>query len=223
MREFGRTRPEDIKEINDVRVCFLDEFLVGKGSNATRVYIGLGRDGCERAVKRLLRDECACLAEQEKRILNELKAIQSRYVVNYWYLDDKSDKEWVFLIIDLCEETLMQYVEDSSSEGWAEIARDIIRQVLEGLADLHCKPKCILHRDLKPSNILRNVHGQWLFADFGISRIMREDMSTHRSQPSGTKDWIAAESCSSEDETEVRYKKESDVQVQYCFCSIKSM
>ena len=216
MHEFGRTRPEDIKEINDVRVCFLDEFLVGKGSNATRVYIGLGRDGCEIAVKRLLRDDCACLAEHEKKILNEPNAIQSKYVVKYWYLDDKSDKDWVYLIMDLCEETLNEYVERSSWEDWTKNARNIIQQVLKGLRDLHsCRSTSILHRDLKLSNILRNVGGKWLIADFGISRILTQDVSTHRSNPRGTKDWKAVETCPSKGESKVRYKRESDIQVKH--------
>ena len=117
--------------------------------------------------------------------------------------------------MDLCEETLIQYVERSSTEGWTEIARDIVQQVLNGLADLHHGPKRILHRDLKPSNILRNVHGQWLLADFGISRILPQDLSTHRTNQWGTKDWRAVESCLSEDESTVRYKRESDIQVKY--------
>ena len=215
LREYGQTHAREIKEINDVRVCFSNEFLVGRGSDATRVYVGLSRDGYERAVKRLPRDDCACLAKQEKKILNELNAIQSNYVVRYRYLDDRSDKDWVFLIMDLCEETLNQYVERSSLEGWTEIARDIIQQVLKGLADLHRGPKRILHRDLKPSNILRNVHGQWLLADFGISRILPQDLSTHRTNQWGTKDWRAVESCSFKGESKVRYKRESDIQVQY--------
>ena len=157
MHEYGQTHPQEIKEINDVRVCFSNEFLLSTGNDATRVYVGLGRNGYEKAVKRLPRDDWACLAEQ---ILNEPNAVQSKYVVKYWYLDDKSDKDWVFLIMDVCEETLKQYVEDSSSDGWTEMARDIIQQVLKGVRDLHsCSPRSILHRDLKPSNILRNVHG----------------------------------------------------------------
>ena len=77
LREYGQTHAREIKEINDVRVCFSNEFLVGRGSDATRVYVGLSRDGYERAVKRLPRDDCACLAEQEKKILNEPNAFQS--------------------------------------------------------------------------------------------------------------------------------------------------
>ena len=224
--------PQEIKVINNVRVCFSKEFLIGKGSDATRVYVGLGKDGYERAVKRLPRDDCAGLAEQEKKILNEPNAIASNHVVRYRFLDDESDHDWVFLIMDLCEEnlneyverisceceeTLNEYVERISCEEWQKIARDIIQHVLKGLADLHGKPKRILHRDLKPSNILRNVDNKWLLADFGISRILTQEVSTCRSMQRGTRHWKAVESCSSEnmsDDAEVRYKRESDIQVQ---------
>ena len=217
--EKGRDHPQDIKEVNDVRVCCSKEFLIGRGSHATKVYVGLSTDGYERAVKRLPRDDCADLAEKEREVLNAVNTTQSNYVINYRFLDEKSDKEWLFLITDLCEETLKEFVERSSLDGWSTIARDIIQQILKGLADLHRNPKPILHRDLKPSNILRNVHGRWLLADFGISRILTEDAETHRSIERGTNYWRAVESCSSNDKSndrESRYKKESDIQVGFC-------
>ena len=216
MREYGRDHPQRIEEINDVRVCFEKEFLVDRISDATRVYVGLSKDGHERAVKCVPREDWACLTEQEKKILNEPNAIKSKFVVRYRYLDDQSNKEWIFLITDLCEETLKEYVERSSCEELSKIAPHIIRQVLKGLEVLHGRPKPILHRDLNPSNILRNVDNDWLLANFGISKILTQDESSVRSNKTGTKDWRAVESCSSEDmssNAEVRYKKESDIQV----------
>ena len=213
--EYGRDQSKRIQEINNVRVCFSKEFRVGKGSDGTRVYVGLGRDGYERAVKRIQRD-ILCSAEQEKKALNERNALKSNHVIKYRYLDIESDNDWVFLIMDLCEETLKQYVKRTSSDDWSQVTRDIIRQVLQGLADLHCQPKSILHRDLKPSNILRNVDNEWLIADFDISRILTQDESTHRSKERGTKYWKAVESCSFKDKSidpKVRYKRESDIQV----------
>ena len=216
--EYGQDQSKKIQEIDNVRVCFLEEFLVGRGSDGTRVYVGLGRDGCERAVKRLHRDTCGSSARQEKKILNERNALESNHVVKYRYLDDGSDCEYVFLIMDLCEEALKEYVKRSSSDDWSQVTRDIIRQILRGLADLHCQPKCILHRDLKPSNILRNVHNKWLLADFDISRILTQDQSTHLSKERGIKNWKAVESCNFEvksNDADVPYQRESDIQVKY--------
>ena len=213
--KYGRDQSRRIQEINNVRVCFSEEFVVGLGSDGTIVCAGLSRDGYERAVKRIQRG-MLCSAEQEKKILNERNALESNHVVKYRYLDDYSNHDFVYLIMDLYEETLKQYIKRSSSDDWSQVTRDIIWQILRGLADLHCQPKCILHRDLKPSNILRNVHNKWFIADFDISRVLTQDESTHRSKEMGTKYWKAVESSSFKDKSndaEVRYKRESDIQV----------
>ena len=197
-------------------MCCTEDFLVGRGSDGTCVYIGLSKDGCEKAVKRLLKGTCAHLGSHEKKILNTLNALDSKHVVKYWFYDDESDDNFAFLIIDLCEETLKKYVEEQTEEDLKRNAPDIIRQILEGLRDLHRKPEPILHRDLKPSNILRNVHGKWLLADFGISRTLPDNQTTHRSAQQGTRCWRAVESYPPENEScneGVRYKMQSDIQV----------
>ena len=219
LHEYAKHYPDEIHEVNGVRVCCSKEFLIGKGSDGTRVYVGLGKDGVEKAVKRLPRDTCSSLAEQEKKVLNELNAKKSQYVVNYWFLEQQDDKHYLFLILDLCEETLEYFVKRSSDTDLEKSAPDIIKQVLKGLVDLHEGPNPILHRDLRPSNILRNIQNNWLLADFGISRILAEDVATHQSMSRGAEDWKAVESCSFKGRisdgksNNVRYKKESDIQV----------
>lgn len=215
--KYGQEHPEDIKDINGVRVSCSEKFLLGTGDE-TRVYIGLGKDGYEKAVKRLPKDACAANAEQEKRVLNEINATESNHVVNYWFYDNRTDKEHVYLILDLCEETLENFVNRTRLEDMEKIAPEIIRQILKGLADLHRDPNPILHRDLKPSNILRNVNGKWLLADFDISRMLKSGTKTYKSKQRGTKNWRAVESYPPDGKPDdhdciVRYKKESDIQV----------
>ena len=154
LRNYGKTHPKEIREINGVRVCCSEEFLIGKGNDGTRVYVGLGKDGYERAVKCLRKDTCSSLAKQEKKVLNESNAKKSNHVVNYYFFEDKGDKEYLFLIMDLCEETLENFVRRSSLDDLTTEATNIITQILRGLADLHRNPKSILHRDIKPSNLL---------------------------------------------------------------------
>ena len=216
LHEYAVKYPEKITEVNGVRVCCTKDFLIGKGCDGTRVYIGLSKDGCEKAVKRLPKDACAHLGSREKVILNTSNALDSKHVVKYWFYDDESDDNFAFLIMDLCEETLNKYVEEQTEEDLKRNAPDIIRQILEGLRDLHRKPEPILHRDLKPSNILRNFHGKWLLADFGISRALPDDQTTHRSGQQGTRFWRAVESYPPKSKScneGVRYKKQSDIQV----------
>ena len=167
-------------------------------------------------MKRLHKDQCRLFAVHEKHILNEPSIADSQCTVKYWYFDDKSDKEYAYLILDLCEETLGEYVERNCQNDLQEAAPKIIRQILEGLKDLHEEPNAILHRDLRPSNILRNTQNKWLLADFGISRILPQKKDEHVSVPRGNAHWRAVEAHASDESpgnaVNVRYQRESDIQ-----------
>ena len=209
--EYARDHPQKVKEINGVRFCCHSKFCIGHGSDGTRVFIGLGRDGYEKAVKRLYKDQCELLAKHEKQILNQTNTADSQHTVKYCWFDEESENEFSYIILELCEETLEEYVQRSSKEDLLTNAPNIISQILQGLVDLHKKPKQILHRDLKPTNIMRNVQDKWLLADFGISRILPEGKNTHASLARGHDHWRAAESYPST-KCPSRYKKESDIQ-----------
>ena len=218
--KYGQKHPDEIKKVNGVRVCCSEQFLIGKGCDGTRTYVGLGKDGKEKAVKRLPRDACAHLAEQEKKILNERNATKSSHVINYWFLDEESDRSYLYLILDLCEENLEDFISHTGLEELLAKAPSIIQQILKGLADLHSNSQPILHRDVKPHNILRDVDGNWLLADFGLSRLLTRDAQTLVSKQTGTLYWRAVESYPlnevKADKNDMRYKKESDIQVGFC-------
>ncbi|XP_046843860.1 serine/threonine-protein kinase/endoribonuclease IRE2-like [Xenia sp. Carnegie-2017] len=159
--EYGRNLSIKVEYVGNVCVIFSEEFCIGKGSDGTRVYLGLGKDGYGKAVKRIRRDNN--LALQENTILNESNAQKSEYVVNYSYLEQESGTEYVYLILDLCEESLQDFVlsEANSLTCLQKTLPEILRQILKGLADLHSEPRPILHRDLKPSNVLRDAQGKF--------------------------------------------------------------
>ncbi|XP_046862190.1 serine/threonine-protein kinase/endoribonuclease IRE2-like isoform X2 [Xenia sp. Carnegie-2017] len=213
MEEYEQENPRNVKLVNGVKVICSEEFLLGKGSDGTRVYLGLGKDGYGKAVKRLLRDNCAELAKREKDILNEFNAKRSNYVVNYWHLEEEPGTDYLYLILDLCEESLESFVQSSTLQYLQKALPTILMQILKGLADLHSGEHPILHRDLRPSNVLRDVQGNFLVADFGISHMLSDETSTHWSIQRGAKYWIAPESYDASDDTinKVRYKKESDI------------
>ncbi|XP_046844914.1 serine/threonine-protein kinase/endoribonuclease IRE1-like [Xenia sp. Carnegie-2017] len=196
MEKYGQENPRKVKLVNGVKVICSEEFLLGKRSDGTRVYLGLGKDGYGKAVKRLLRDNCSELAEREKDILNELNAKRSNYVVNYWYLEEEPGTDYLYLILDLCEESLESYVKSSCLQDLQKVVPKDLIQTLNGLVYLHSGPCSILHRDLRPSNVLR-------------------DHTKRR----GAKGWIAPESYDASDESidKVRYKKESDVMGKHPF------
>ena len=227
--EYRRKCPGEVTEIHGVRFCLTEEFLIGKGGQSNGVYVGLGTDGSEKAVKVFLKSTHGRVAEKEKELFKKYEAKNLTHAVRCWFFDDSSLSTFAFLIMELCEETLKNFVYRNSQSDLVKLAPDIIQQILKGLLDLHRPPDCILHRDIKPSNILRNVHGKWLLADFGIARVLSDDLSTLHSGEKGTEKWRAVESyCkakNSDDPVEscsesgtsgndnVRYKKKSDIQV----------
>ncbi|XP_046844105.1 uncharacterized protein LOC124438154 [Xenia sp. Carnegie-2017] len=213
MEEYGRKHPEKVTLLNELRVIFMKEFLLGKGSDGTRVYLALGNNGYGKAVKRIPKDSGNDFANREKEIFNELNAKRSNYVVNFWDLKENLDEEYLYMILDLCEESLESYVKSSSLQDLQKVVPKVLIQILNGLVHLHSGERPILHRDLRPSNVLRDVQGNFLIADFGISHMLSDETSTHRSIQRGAKYWIAPESYNASDESidKVRYKKESDI------------
>ncbi|CAB4019080.1 serine threonine- kinase endoribonuclease IRE1-like [Paramuricea clavata] len=159
-----------ITEINDkYGVCFKEEFAIGRGSYGTEVYICLGSDGVERAIKRLPKHLCKKFLKNERDILNSPNAVESPRIVNYCFYDTSND-DFGYLILSLYEQNLEEFIKEEGERMTNSRARKMIHQVLEGLKALHAREPRILHRDLKPTNILVDVYGNLLLSDFGIGR-----------------------------------------------------
>ena len=209
-----------IKVISTVRVCKDKRFLVGEGGNSNGVYIGLGTDGSEKAVKIFDKVTHREVCDNEKDLLMNEEIKTSNNVVKYWNFDNETSEDFAYLIMDLYEETLEDFIcINKNPDDPVNFAPKIIKQILTGLKDLH--KANILHRDLKPRNILRNMNDQWFLADFGTGRTLQDDESTHMSIERGTKKWQAVESISrcksrTPENNQVNYKRESDIQVRLC-------
>ena len=164
----------------------------------------------------MLKQACEDLAENEKTILSLINTKKSPFIVSY--RDYLTDRYFTYLILDLCEESLDEHVESQDIDHLRTHGRRMIWEILSGLQFLH--DQGILHRDLKPENILVDVEGHMKLADFGISRVLREDKSTLHTFGKGTKQWMAAEVinhlCKEEKrgkkQEKGRYKKKSDIQ-----------
>ena len=222
--KIAEKEPAAVTIIGTYRVCFKPEFVIGHGSSGTVVYIGLSDDGIEVAVKSIPMHVCKELGENEKEILNCPSVRKESHIVNYRFYTDSVNSLHGYLVLDLHEESLKDYVFERSKEELTSDGSRIIRGILCGLKALHCGKEEILHRDLKPANILVSLQGEMVLSDFGISRKLRKGQTTYKSGEKGTDDWIAVESLLSDvedddestnkqDEKQVRYKKQSDVQV----------
>jgi mitogen-activated protein kinase kinase kinase 1 len=117
----------------------------------------------------------------------------------------------MYLIVDLCEETLDEHVLSQTIGHLRTHGRRMIKEVLSGLLFLHVEG--ILHRDLKPSNILVDVQGSMKLADFGISRVLNENETTVHTDAKGTRGWMAPEVIETINKVgKGRFKKKSDIQ-----------
>ena len=174
----------------------------------TFVYVGIMEDGSEVAVKRMLLQACEGLAKNEKEISSLIKTKRSPFILSY--LDVFQDEIFMYLISDLCEETLNEHVQSQSIEHLNEDGPRMIKQILIGLKFLH--DNGIVHRDLKPSNVLVDKDGFMKLSDFGLSRVLKKDETTVDTDPKGTQGWMPAEVIKAGNQgVKGRYKKKSDV------------
>ena len=187
-------------------------FLLGKGCEGTSVYVGILEDGTEVAVKRMVAQACEYFAENEKKILSLIDTEKSPFILSY--IDFFKDDNFIYLIVDLCEEALDKYVESETVtvKHLSEHGPRMIQQIFNGLDFLH--QHGILHRDLKPSNVLVDNKGQIKLADFGISRVLNEEETTIYTDVRGTGGWMAAEVIEAMNAKKLgRFKRKSDIQV----------
>ena len=133
----------------------------------TSVFVGILQNGREVAVKRVLTIAGKNLAENEKDILSSIKC---PHIVSYLHF--MKDNILIYLILNLCKETLKDLVNSRTAEYLKDHGPRMIREILTGLEFLHTRG--IVHRDLKPSNVLVDVEGHMKLADFRISRPLNE-------------------------------------------------
>ncbi|XP_028395310.1 uncharacterized protein LOC114519384 [Dendronephthya gigantea] len=187
-----------------------NQFKIGDGCCGSCVYVGLMKDGSEVAVKRILVQSDDNTVENEKEIMSLIKTDNSPFIVSYRHFHRGDD--FMYLIVDLCEENLRELVHASSIEYLQEHGPRMIKEVLFGLEFLHGKG--ILHRDLKPSNVLVDIEGRMKLADFGISRILNDDETTVETYAKGTPGWMPPEVIKAIEKNEKGpFKRKSDVQV----------
>ncbi|KAK4839681.1 hypothetical protein QYF36_023987 [Acer negundo] len=91
---------------------------------------------------------------------------------------------------------LRQHLSGTGTDMLSWIDRlQIAVDAAHGLDYLHngCKP-AIIHRDLKPSNILLTENMQAKIADFGLSRVVNEEIHSHSTTcPAGTPGYLGPE------------------------------
>uniref|UniRef100_A0A674DA65 Serine/threonine-protein kinase/endoribonuclease IRE1a-like n=1 Tax=Salmo trutta TaxID=8032 RepID=A0A674DA65_SALTR len=209
------TQLEKLANMDESKVCRVGhltivddaEFHIAKGSDGTEVFLGLRDDGTEVAVKRMTRINYQVLKNEEEFL--RLPKLDNPYIVRY--VDFAEDTIFGYLVLQLCEYTLDEYIKDHLPKDNPHVLKEIVHDVLSSLGVLHSKDTNILHRDIKPQNVLIDVTGRARLADFGISRQLTTGQTTVKTRSAGTKCWMARETL--EEDSNIRYKRSTDIQV----------
>ncbi|XP_065145633.1 uncharacterized protein [Paramisgurnus dabryanus] len=214
MKHFEKLANIDVSKTTRLRNNFTlvlsDEFKIAKGSDGTQIFLGLKDDGMEVAVKRMLK--CNYPDLKNEMAFLRLPELYSTSIVQY--IDFAEDDNFGYLILQLCEYTLEEYIQDhlpSDSSERTFVLKELVREVLCSLQVIHTQRTKILHRDIKPQNVLIDINGKARLADFGISRRLKPCETTLRTSIAGTKCWKAKETIDVKSNS--GYKRCSDIQV----------
>ena len=107
----------------------------------------------------------AAALEREASIYSRLELRSCQHIMSVVELIREAP--YVALVCERAEMDLEQFVQARGGALATDAAKDVIREVVEGLAELHEFE--VIHRDLKPSNVVLRG-GHWLLTDFGISK-----------------------------------------------------
>jgi serine/threonine protein kinase len=130
-----------------------------------------------------------------KRFDREAKALAKLNHPHIMRIIDYGEHEgYPYLVMEyLPGGTLKKHTQGAQPMPWGH-AVEILLPVAESLDYAH--KKNIIHRDVKPANILLNETGQPMLTDFGIAKIMEEDVTmdlTGTSVGIGTPEYMAPE------------------------------
>uniref|UniRef100_A0A8C2KQQ0 Protein kinase domain-containing protein n=1 Tax=Cyprinus carpio TaxID=7962 RepID=A0A8C2KQQ0_CYPCA len=210
LEKLANIDPSRTYRLGNLTLVLSDEFQIAKGSDGTEVFLGLRDDGTEVAVKRMIKSNYQALRNEEEFL--RLPQLESSSIVRY--VDFAEDTHFGYLVLQLCEYTLEEYIQDHLPDVSAErylVLKKLVKEVLCSLQVLHDQKTKVLHRDIKPQNVLIDINGKARLADFGISRRLKQSETTLRTSIAGTRCWKAKETI--DEEANTGYKRSSDIQV----------
>jgi len=145
--------------------------------------------GCDVALKRLLNGGSPIVAQRFRVEVAAARRLRHPHVVGVHAAGE--DEAGLWLAMDLIEGESLHARLKRGPLPWQEVRR-IGLQLADALA--HAHGLGVLHRDLKPHNVLLDRAGDAYLADFGLARLVGDDMQlTREGDAVGTPVYMAPE------------------------------
>ncbi|XP_061168006.1 serine/threonine-protein kinase ICK-like [Saccostrea echinata] len=142
---------------------------LGDGTYGSVLLANSAETGEKVAIKKMKKkyyswDECLNLREVKSlRKLNHANIVRLKEVIR--------ENDQLFFVFEFMKENLYQMMKDRDKLFPESVIRNVIYQVLQGLAFMH--KHGFFHRDLKPENLLCTGSDCVKIADFGLAREIR--------------------------------------------------
>ena len=161
--------------------------IVGTGAFSKVVFAKCRATGKTRAMKvmekKVMVGKKAEMVAHEKEILRRTNHQSIVRLIEYI-----ETEEHVFMVLQKMDTDLYEWIR-MNKRLCEQDASQITRRLLEATAYLH--ENSIVHRDIKPENILINAADDIRLADFGLAKVLSNDMV--QATPCGTSFYIAPE------------------------------
>lgn len=132
------------------------------------------------------------LFEREARVLAQLNHPAIPRYIDYFQIDNDSDRQFYIVQTLAAGESLASLIEN----GWqpnSEEVQGVATQILQILIYLHSLIPAVIHRDIKPQNLIRSQDGQISLVDFGSVQDTYHQTITGGSTVVGTYGYMAPE------------------------------
>lgn len=95
---------------------------------------------------------------------------------------EEDEQQDAFMIMELCTETLVNFLEKRNFEIQDSQRHDIFLSVCKAVQHLHKQQPPVLHQDINVKNILRGANGNWVLSGFSSARLKTHEISSHTNQ-----------------------------------------
>ena len=131
---------------------------------------------------------------QRDVILGEFEIMSSMRSTHIVYFYGMVTKPSICLVMQYCQKgSLASVLRNRDFQLDWPLLFKWLKQIVEGVRDLHQWKPCIIHRDLKPHNILVDENENCYISDFGISRFVNEHNLSTLNKLRGTYAYCAPE------------------------------